>query len=159
VDTVILDYTASADRIAACERDDRERDFVLPGVGPQPAEHDLRRVVWLPPPFLVNPGAHTQKMLRALGKLLQFDMHLGSTLRLTYRRRGRRWSAKKISELSETAERKARAAARCRRLVRPRDHNTGKKTARDVSASTKTMTTSGSTTVPSVCSVLNIKLQ
>jgi hypothetical protein len=41
----------------------------------------------------------------------------GGTPRLTYRRRGGRWSAKTISELSCAAERKARVAVRCRRIV------------------------------------------
>jgi hypothetical protein len=40
------------------------------------------------------------------------------TLRLTYRRRDSRWSANKISEFSPAAERKTRAAVRCRRFVR-----------------------------------------
>jgi len=40
------------------------------------------------------------------------------TLRLTYRRRGGRLSANRISGLYETAEGKARAALRCRRIVR-----------------------------------------
>src|SRR5712691_8670327 len=39
------------------------------------------------------------------------------TMRLTYRRRGGRWSGEKICELVQSAERKARAAVRCRRLV------------------------------------------
>ena len=39
------------------------------------------------------------------------------TSRLTYRRRDGRWSAKGVCEPAPKAERKARAAARCRRLV------------------------------------------
>src|SRR2546421_13045343 len=39
------------------------------------------------------------------------------TPRLTYRRRGRGWSAEMIHELTRSAERKARAAVRCRRMV------------------------------------------
>jgi hypothetical protein len=39
--------------------------------------------------------------------------------RLAYRRPGSRWSAEKIAESGERAERKALAAVRCRGLVRP----------------------------------------
>ena len=38
---------------------------------------------------------------------------------LAYRRRGGRWSANKILKFTVTAERKARAAVRCRRFVPP----------------------------------------
>ena len=41
----------------------------------------------------------------------------GLTSRLTYRRRRGRWSADTISEFLQAAERKARAAVRCRRIV------------------------------------------
>src|SRR5712691_1218917 len=40
------------------------------------------------------------------------------TLRLTYRRQAGRWSAKIIFKLQRSAERKTRAALRCRRIVR-----------------------------------------
>jgi len=43
---------------------------------------------------------------------------LRRTPRLTYRRRGGRWSANKIYKLPDMTERKARAAVRCRRLVK-----------------------------------------
>src|SRR5690242_10020868 len=46
-------------------------------------------------------------------------LHRRRTLRLTYRRRGGRWSANRIYKSSQTAERKARAAVRCRRFVGP----------------------------------------
>src|SRR5258708_34589384 len=41
----------------------------------------------------------------------------GLTLRLTYRRRGSGWSANKVLKCSQAAERKARAAVRCRCVV------------------------------------------
>jgi hypothetical protein len=41
----------------------------------------------------------------------------GLTSRLTYRRRGGRWRADKIAKFFQCAERKARAAVRCRRFV------------------------------------------
>src|SRR5262245_60340487 len=44
------------------------------------------------------------------------------TLRLTYRRRGGRWSAERIHESRQGCERKARAAVRCRCFVRPGCH-------------------------------------
>jgi len=47
---------------------------------------------------------------------LAVAIHNRLTSRLTYRRR--RWSAKMIHKLARSAERKARAAVRCRRIVR-----------------------------------------
>src|SRR6476646_9786361 len=43
--------------------------------------------------------------------------HTHLTMRLTYRRRGRRWSANMICKFQPNAERKGRAAVRCRRVV------------------------------------------
>jgi hypothetical protein len=48
-------------------------------------------------------------------------LHL--TLRLTYCRRERRWSAEKIDEQRRTSERKAWAAVRCRRFVMQADRD------------------------------------
>src|SRR5713226_3861852 len=43
--------------------------------------------------------------------------YFGLTLRLTYRRRGGTWRANTIFKFSQTGERKAWAAVRCRRLL------------------------------------------
>ena len=67
----------------------------------------------------------------------QFWLHL--TPRLTYRRRRGRWSAEMIHGFTRRAERKARAAVRCRRIVSPcfvSRHNKGEKTCRPVSSVT-----------------------
>jgi hypothetical protein len=55
--------------------------------------------------------------------LWTFELFMGRTTRmaptprLTYRRRAGGWSASRMYKFLETAERKRRAAVRCRRLV------------------------------------------
>jgi hypothetical protein len=52
------------------------------------------------------------------GRLAKAFMgNLRRTMRVTYRRWGRRWSGEKIQECARSAERKPRAAVRCRRIV------------------------------------------
>src|SRR5437879_2840413 len=48
------------------------------------------------------------------------QLHVAITLRLTYRRRGRWWSAETIIEFARHGERKARAAVRWSRFVKRR---------------------------------------
>src|ERR1035438_178104 len=63
-------------------------------------------------PYLL--AAHAKQTGNNLRKLHTLT---ALTLGLTYRRRGGRSSANRMSKLSQPAERKARAAVRCRRIV------------------------------------------
>src|ERR1035441_8151507 len=70
----------------------------------------------------VEPSMVTAMETCAVGNR-GFRIHLlRLALRLTYRRRGGRWSAQMIIEPRQTAERKARAAVRCRRIVKRSGH-------------------------------------
>ena len=78
--------------------------------------HKQSLVCFPSPLFYARPAAATSREMACASTTL--------TSRLTYRRRGGRWSARNIFRFSQTAERKARAAVRCRRFVRRRHQST-----------------------------------